>query len=75
MTTTLERERERQRYFTTLTPDQAGEIYRRHMAGERTCDLAVEYGISRNTIYAIRYKRLWVSLTNAIDAEQLVAEH
>jgi hypothetical protein len=42
-----------------LTLKQAREIRRRARAGERTLDLAREFGVSLPTISAIKYRRKW----------------
>lgn len=43
-----------------LTKEQRSEIFRRALNGERTCDLAKEFGVSAPTISGIKYdvKRL-----------------
>lgn len=46
-----------------LTNDQRGEIFRRALNGERTCDLAKEFDVCEQTICRIKYdpKRLATS--------------
>lgn len=53
-----------------LTKEQKKEIFERALNGERTCDLAREYGVAKNTISKIKYDE--TMLTNA---EKLVDKH
>lgn len=45
-----------------LTVEQVLEIRRRVAANEDRAALAREYGVTRNLIYAIQYRRLWKSI-------------
>lgn len=55
---------------TTLTNGQVREIYRRAHGGERTSDLAAEFGIAPSVVSAIKTGRTWGHVTGLIDLEQ-----
>jgi len=45
-----------------LTPSQVLRIRERRSAGERPCDLAVEYGVHETTIVNIAHRQKWAHL-------------
>jgi hypothetical protein len=53
------RRRADRRWVSKLTPEQVGEIKRRLATGERCCDLAPMFGVSDETISAIRRGHSW----------------
>jgi hypothetical protein len=51
---------------SVLKEDQVVLIYTRAHNGEPMDDLATEYGVSRQTIEAIKYRRIWKWLTHKL---------
>jgi hypothetical protein len=49
----------RGRRFSKIQRDDAVRIRERRLSGERGCDLAIEYGVSRSLITAISKGRAW----------------
>jgi DNA invertase Pin-like site-specific DNA recombinase len=45
-----------------LTPDDVREIRRRCADGEEASTIAVDFGISRSTVYDIKSGRIWKSV-------------
>lgn len=50
-----------------LNDDQVVEIYKRLQKGERSIDLALEFGVEQTTIGKIKRKRLWKHITDSLD--------
>jgi len=59
---------------SVLKEDQVCSIYRKAHAGASMDDLAKEYGISRQSIEAIKYQRNWKWLTDRISTSDLPKE-
>lgn len=50
-----------------LNDEQVAEIYKRLQAGEKSIDLAKEFGVERTTIGNIKRKKLWKHVTDTLD--------